>query len=125
MWSLSILSGLSHCDLIVDTAAPERAHVAAEAVKAGCGLDVDFSGLRAVNVQSPLSLGVKEVEGSIRAMLPSAAIAQVCEPSAIRRGLRQLSCAKADKVFPLIERVSAARTTRVSKSRSGSVPIFA
>jgi hypothetical protein len=108
MWSLSILSGLSHCDLIVDTGAPSMAGRASAAIKADSGLDIDFSGIRPIQPVGLAPSAARAAERSIRAILPYEALSATYDESAVWRRLGDLSDAKADQVFTLLDRMTSA-----------------
>ncbi len=103
LWSLSILSGLRHCDLIVDTGAPSMAARAAEAIKADSGLDIDFSGIRPVHAIGLATPVARATERSIRSILPFEALSETYDEQAVSRRLADLSDAKADHVFALLD----------------------
>jgi hypothetical protein len=109
MWSLSILSGLSHCDLIVDTGAPTMAARAAEAVRADSGLAIDFSGIRPIDPDALAGPALRTAERSIRAMLPYDALSRSYDERAARRRLDDLSPSKADHVLMLMDGMGSAR----------------
>jgi len=109
LWSLSILSGLRHCDLIVDTGAPSMAARAAAAIKADSGLDIDFSGIRPIQ---PIGLAApiaRATERSIRAILPFDALSDSYDELAVSRRLGDLSEPKAEQVFALLDGVKSGR----------------
>jgi hypothetical protein len=108
MWSLSILSGLSHCDLIVDTGAPGRAARAAETIRADCGLDIDFSGIRPVDPDGLAVPTLRTAERSIRAILPYAVLSRTFDARAARQRFSDLSDAKADRAFSLLDAMKSA-----------------
>jgi hypothetical protein len=105
-WSLS---GLSHCDLIVDTGAPSMAARATAVIKAGSGMDIDFSGIRPISAVDLAGSTTRAAERSIRAILPFNALSETCDMRAISRRLGDLSDAKADHVFALLDGVGAPR----------------
>ncbi len=103
MWSLSILSGLRHCDLIVDTGAPSMAARAAEAIRADSGLAIDFSGIRPIHPMGLAAPTARAVERSIRSILPYDALSETHDQRATVRRLRDLSDSKADQVCALLD----------------------
>jgi len=109
MWSLSILSGLSHCDLIVDTGAPTMAARAAEAIRADSGLDIDFSGIRAFDPDGLAVPALRATERSIRGILPYDALDRTYDSEAAWRRFKDLSDAKANYVHPLIDAMESLR----------------
>jgi hypothetical protein len=116
-WSLSILSGLSHCDVIVDTGAPSMAAKATAAIKAGSGLDIDFSGIRPISAVDLAGSTTRAAERSIRAILPFNALSETCDMRAVSRRLGDLSDAKADHVFALLDGVGAPRSRAQAPAR--------
>jgi hypothetical protein len=109
LWSLSILSGLRHCDLIIDTGAPSMAARAAATLKADSGLDIDFSGIRPVHPMGLAAPVARTVERSIRAILPFEALSETYDARAVSRRLGDLSDAKADHVFTLLDGLPSRR----------------
>jgi hypothetical protein len=107
LWSLSILSGLSHCDLIVDTGAPSMAARAAAVVKADSGLDIDFSGIRRVHPVGLAGPTARAAERSIRSILPYDALSETYDQQAVRQRLSDLSTSKADGVFALLSEMKS------------------
>ncbi len=103
MWSLSILSGLHHCDLIVDTGAPSMAARAAATLKADSGLEIDFSGIRPIHPMGLAAPTARAVERSIRSILPFDALSQPFDERTVSRRLGDLSESKADQVFVLLD----------------------
>jgi len=103
LWSLSILSGLSNCDLIFDTGAPSMAARAAARVKIDSGLDIDFSGIRPIHAIGLEASTARTVERSIRSILPFEALSEAYDERAASRRLGDLSEAKADQVFALLD----------------------
>ncbi len=103
MWSLSLLSGLRHCDLIVDTGAPSMAARAAARIKIDSGLDIDFSGIRPIHPIGLEASTARTVERSIRSILPTEALSETYDERAVWRRLGDLSEAKADQVFTLLD----------------------
>ncbi len=102
MWCLSILSGLSHCDLIVDTGAPTMAAQAAAAIKADSGLDIDFSDIRPIHPIGLAASTARAAEHSIRSILPYEALRDTYDERAAYRRLSDLSTPKADGVFAVL-----------------------
>jgi hypothetical protein len=120
LWSLSILSGLRYCDLIVDTGAPSMATRAAAAIKADSGLDIDFSGIRPIHpigLAAPLA---RAVEGSIRSILPFDALSETYDELAVTRRLGDLSDSKADQVFALLDGMKSVRGRAASDVRAAA-----
>jgi hypothetical protein len=103
LWSLSILSGLRHCDLIVDTGAPSMATRAAATIKADSGLEIDFSGIRPIHPMGLAAPKARAVERSIRSILPFETLSETYDQRAVSRRLGDLSDAKADQVFALLD----------------------
>jgi hypothetical protein len=108
MWSLSILSGLGHCNLIVDTGAPSMAARAAAAIKADSGLDIDLSGIRPIHPIGLAAPTARAVERSIRSILPYDALSLTYDERAALRRLGDLSDAKADHVLALLDGMTSA-----------------
>jgi hypothetical protein len=113
LWSLSILSGLRHCDLIVDTGAPSMAARTAATIKADSGLDIDFSGIRPIHPIGLAAPMVRATEQSIRAILPFQALSGDYDERVVARRLGDLSEAKADRVFALLDGMKSARSLDV------------
>jgi len=109
LWSLSILSGLRHCDLIVDTGAPSMAARAAAAIKADSGLDIDFSGIRPIHPIGLAAPSARAVERSIRSILPFEALSETYDEGAVSQRMGDLSDSKADRVFALLDGMKSAR----------------
>jgi hypothetical protein len=109
MWSLSILSGLRHCDVIVDTGAPSMAARAAAAIKADSGLDIDFSGIRPIHPIGMAAPAARAVERSIRTILPFDALSETYDERAVWRRLGDLSETKAEQVFSLLDGLKSGR----------------
>jgi hypothetical protein len=112
MWSLSILSGLHHCDLIVDTGAPSMAARAAATLKADSGLEIDFSGIRPIHPMGLAAPTARAVERSIRSILPFDALSQPFDERTVSRRLGDLSESKADQVFALLDGMKTPWTPR-------------
>ncbi len=108
MWSLSILSGLSHCDLIVDTGAPSMSKRAAETLRTDGGVEVDLSGIRPSDSDSLAFPALRTAERSIRAILPYAALSRTFDERAAWRRLDDLTDTKADRVFSLLDALKSA-----------------
>ncbi len=102
MWALAILAGLSHCDLVLDTGAPEQAADAEARVRAAAGLAVDFSAIRRPDAPTQPPPGAADIEREILGLLPKAALARAFDAARARGGLGQLSEVKAEKVRPLL-----------------------
>jgi hypothetical protein len=109
LWSLSILSGLQHCDLIVDTGAPSMAARASSAIKVDSGLDIDFSGIRPIQPMGLAAPIARATERSIRALLPFEALSDSYDELAVSRRLGDLSEPKAEQVFALLDGVKSGR----------------
>jgi hypothetical protein len=109
LWSLSVLSGLRHCDLIVDTGAPSMAGRAAVIIKADSGLDIDFSGIRPIQPMGLAAPTARAVERSIRAILPYDILSQTYDERAVVRRMSDLSDAKADQVYALLDGLKTPR----------------
>jgi len=103
LWSLSILTGLAHCDLIVDTGAPSMASRAAQAIKADSGLEIDFSGIRPIHPMGLAAPTARAVERSIRSILPYDALSATHDQRAASRRLGDLSDSKADRVLAVLD----------------------
>jgi len=109
LWSLSILSGLRHCDLIVDTCAPSLAARATAVIRADCGLDIDFSGIRPFHPTGLAAPTVAATERSIRSILPYETLSEAYDERAVCRRLSDLSTSKADRVFAVLTGMKTAR----------------
>ena len=125
MWSLSILSGLSHCDAIVDTGAPSMAARAAQAIRKGSGLDIDFSGIRSLDPSGLSMPAARAAERSIRSTLPLKALAETWDLRAASRRMGDLCAAKADRVYALIDAMPTPRappesTRSLAASKTGA-----
>ena len=103
MWALAILAGLSHCDLVVDTGAPEQAASAEAKVRDGAGLTVDFSAIRRPDMPIRPPTRAAGMEREILELLPRAALARAFDARRVGEALDQLIPAKAAKVRPLID----------------------
>ncbi len=114
MWSLSILSGLRHCDLIVDTGAPSMAARAAEAIKGDIGLDIDFSGIRPIQPVGLPAPMARSVERSVRAILPYESLSSGYDEAVALRRLGDLSDSKADRICALLEGLRSDRRLTAS-----------
>jgi hypothetical protein len=110
LWSLSILSGLHHCNLIVDTGAPSMAARAAAVIKADSGLEIDFSGIRPIRPMGLAAPVARAVERSIRSILPFETLNETYDERAVSRRMGDLSEAKADQVFALLDGMKPARS---------------
>ncbi len=113
MWSLALLSGLNHCDVIIDTGAPRLARWVERRVRELCGMELDFSGLRPLSPPDLTPLRRAEIEASVRDVMPWATLSETFDLHRIQTRLPQLSAAKSDMAGLLLERISPRRTREV------------